>query len=220
MCGRAQHNRCQTLMNWFASDLYVLVNLGWPALLRPTPGLCGCKPHSSAAVRHALAQCCRTRKEQDDPHATFAPALNQRSIRLAQARKAKLLNKSLRGSPQSAVGGRTCSMRSPRCSASPERCFHVADARHCTFAPAVNEATESFLTKAGIPATFDERQRYYQDRRAVCPPRSAPDSSLQQLSLSCAVVHVVESQVQCTPGGTRPLATQTRGTVDSTTCIS
>jgi hypothetical protein len=111
----------------------------------------------------------------------FAPALNARSMRLAQARRAKELAGSLQGSP-----GRPASpsYARPRRSVSPRHapCVHAEEA-DCTFAPAVGGAVEAVLERAGIPASFDERQQYYRERREV---RASCSTSLSALGCACA----------------------------------
>lgn len=173
---------------------------------------------------------CRTRMNQElfDPQATFSPALNQRSIRLAAlaaARKAKRpMHASMPGSSASerhpptfdrhpsdthsattahtsseasfnpawafppasqkltqtvghnasprmgsmrASGGPRASRRSRSASPVPWKGAEPSDSKDCTFAPAVNVATDAYLQKAGIPATFEERQAFYEQRRHV-----------------------------------------------------
>lgn len=113
-----------------------------------------------------------------DPNATFTPAFNQRSLRLAEARrtKAATVGSSLPegpaataavGAPRAASCGPAGRSPSPRL----DRRKQPADAEACTFQPAVNEATDAHLNRAGIPATFTERQAFYEQRRRVrcCP---------------------------------------------------
>lgn len=174
---------------------------------------------------------CRTRMNQEllDPQATFAPAINQRSVRLAALAAARRSKQPLHASMPGGVGAvcpsshnpsdphasktashsnyggslsaswahpaarkanhsmghtgnpRMGSMRASMGarsthgsqrgrSGSPGRWKGLApsDSKDCTFAPAVNEATDAYLHKAGIPATFEERQAYYEQRRMVC----------------------------------------------------
>lgn len=109
----------------------------------------------------------RSKTEHEEP-STFAPTLNERSLRLAQARRAKELSESLHGSPCSHVRPRSPSFASPTRIASPrhEPCMHAEEA-HCTFAPKVSAGTEGRLNRAGIPASFAERQHFYAQRKAV-----------------------------------------------------
>jgi hypothetical protein len=117
---------------------------------------------------------CKRELEDGDPEVTFAPALNPHSLRLAQARKARNLHASLQfplpqheGTQQgfqnregTPAGGRSWSPGH-------DRCFDTPDVHNCTFAPAVNTATEEHLARAGIPGSFEERQQYYRARREV-----------------------------------------------------
>lgn len=103
--------------------------------------------HFAIAIHAQAVGCaCRTRQAQADPQATFAPTLNERSRRLALARKARALQ------------------GSPACSASPRA---GAAAPACTFTPSVNATTSNHLSRAGIPASFEARQQYYSQRRDV-----------------------------------------------------
>ena len=139
------------------------------ALVRVDSRECGSRRGTQLAV-----QACRCRRdlEQSDAQATFAPTLNPNSRRLAQARKARSLHQSLQGSPCAPYGKACSAFASPRRSLSPghDRWPEAPDVRACTFAPAVNATTELHLSKAGIPATFEERQEFYRERRAVRHP--------------------------------------------------
>eukprot|EP00892_Ulva_mutabilis_P001891 jgi/Ulvmu1/11702/UM008_0113.1 len=137
-------------------------------------------------VKQRNARLAQTRLEQDacDPNATFQPALNQRSLRLAEARhtKGSPTRVSLPSGPPpydiTGSGGRAS--RAASCgpgrraateaggSRSPLRGGRgkaAADMDACTFRPAVNEATDAYLNRSGIPATFEERQAFYEKRR-------------------------------------------------------
>jgi hypothetical protein len=120
----------------------------------------------------------RMNRELFDPQATFTPCLNQRSIRLAQARKLRAATASLPGELRSrSMGlarphGNAAHPRHRSLSPSPERrrptkLLEPSDAKECTFKPAVNEHTDDYLARAGIPSDFRARQDYYEQRRQV-----------------------------------------------------
>ena len=73
------------------------------------------------------------------------------------------------GSMRASMGARATPGSQRGRSTSPARWkgLEPSDSKDCTFAPAVNEATDAYLHKAGIPATFEERQAYYERRRVV-----------------------------------------------------
>ena len=131
----------------FASELLSCLH-PWACISCESYCAQGTPPPQESTVLHTV---CRTREAQAHPHATFSPALNARSRRLALARKARGLTASLHSSP----------IRSR----SPAARTHTDE---CTFAPAVNDTTTGHLTRAGIPASFAERQQYYSQRRNVC----------------------------------------------------
>jgi hypothetical protein len=170
-------------------------------------------------------------QELSDPQATFAPALNQRSIRLAALAAARRSKQPLHASMPGGVGiscpaGHNSGFSDPHASnaahhsnncsnfsaswahpaprkensgmgrtgsgfgigsmhastgaqsayawrrgrsASPRRFkgLEPSDSKDCTFAPATNQSTDAYLQKAGIPATFEERQAFYEQRRKV-----------------------------------------------------
>ena len=138
-----------------------------------------------------------------DPNATFTPAFNQRSLRLAEARRTKAgaLHLSMPEAAGGTAGGRAARAAScgptRRGSPSPQpagdRRKAPADAEACTFRPAVNEATDAHLNRAGIPATFMERQSFYEQRRRVrsLPPRFShlPRPSHQSDGQACPRPH-------------------------------
>lgn len=111
--------------------------------------------------RSAKLAAARLKGDIAGPELTFQPALNQRSLALAAARR----ERDLFAGPTRprSTGGAAIMPASPGTA--------VAD---CTFSPAVNPASKALLEGSiAVPADFHERQRFFAAKRELAARRAA-----------------------------------------------
>eukprot|EP00887_Chlorella_sp_A99_P007842 scaffold20.g7842.t1 len=160
-----------------------------------------CSPRVSTPSFHLDVCLLSLVQDLANPELTFQPELNPRSLAIAAAKEGReMFSPRAAGRPGSArAGGRRPGSAG---AASPER--------GCTFSPAINSASKQLVEDSTtLPADFQQRQRFYSQRRQAAAQRAAasagadactfsPDTgnAVEVLAQSAQAAHLLESSEQ------------------------
>ncbi|GMH44293.1 hypothetical protein BSKO_12227 [Bryopsis sp. KO-2023] len=124
------------------------------------------KPGEYRPIQHRVTELQQKKKERimshkaAHPDMTFAPAINQRSLRIAVLKEMRDMKENL-----SFVDRLTKSCEEgPVMNRSKNAAKHNAD-KDCTFNPAINPLSKKMIEHTEVPDDFLERQRYFDEKK-------------------------------------------------------